>query len=146
MSKAFSTALRLLARREHSADELSVKLINKGYNLQESIAALKECQRLGLQSDERFASSLHRRRAEQGYGPIRIKQELQFKRIDQALITKVMELESTEWVRYALVVWQKKYKKQDKPTANDLQKQQQFLRYRGFPSDVISSVFQEIEV
>jgi len=76
MTKAFDSALRLLTRREHGAIELNDKLIQKGFDSAEVKDAIDACQRLGLQSDERFVENYSRSRIRQGYGPLKISQEL----------------------------------------------------------------------
>src|SRR3546814_5195711 len=104
MTKACDCALRLLARREHGAHELADKLRQKGYSQPESNEAIAECQRLGLQSDQRFVESLCRARIRQGCGPLKINQELHTKQIDRELIDKALEQEDDNWLTHALAV------------------------------------------
>lgn len=145
MSKAFDCAIRLLSRREHGADELLVKLHQKGFDADEATAALAESQRLGYQDDARFAESLCRARINQGYGPLKIKQELQAKRLDKSLIQEVLAQQKDHWAEHARRAWQKKFRSSDKPDYPEMQKQQRFLAYRGFPMDIISSLFRVID-
>lgn len=81
MTKAFDSALRLLTRREYSAMELCDKLKQKGFSPNDVQSALHECQRLGYQSDGRFVENYIRVRIHQGYGPLKIRQELKNKGI-----------------------------------------------------------------
>lgn len=143
MTNAFDCAVRLLARREHGARELADKLMQRGYSQQEIREVITECQRLGLQSDTRFAESLCNTRIRQGCGPLRISQELQTKHIARELIDKVLEQEQDNWETYALAVWHKKYKNEGDTSYTELQKRQRFLMYRGFPSDVITRIIKE---
>ncbi|HAT1658223.1 TPA: recombination regulator RecX [Legionella pneumophila] len=145
MTKAFDSALRLLSRREHSAMELCDKLKQKGFNLNDVQNALNECQRLGYQSDERYVESYIRARIHQGYGPLKIIQELKNKGVDPELIQSVLQEERDNWVDYALRAWEKKFKRQDDFSYSEMQKQQRFLLYRGFDRDVISKVFKEVK-
>ncbi|HAU1190511.1 TPA: recombination regulator RecX [Legionella pneumophila] len=145
MTKAFDSALRLLSRREHSAMELCDKLKQKGFNLNDVQNALNECQRLGYQSDERYVESYIRARIHQGYGPLKIIQELKNKGVDPELIQSVLQEERDNWVDYALLAWEKKFKRQDDFSYSEMQKQQRFLLYRGFDRDVISKVFKEVK-
>ncbi len=144
MSDTFNCAVRLLARREHGAYELAQKLVQKGYPNTEIQDALAECQRLGLQSDERYIENVSHARIRQGYGPLRIRQELQSKQLDPDLIEQVLEKESHDWVAYATHVWQKKYKEQHDGSYDRIQKQKQFLLYRGFSTDIIRMVFRDM--
>ncbi|HAZ7571801.1 recombination regulator RecX [Legionella sp. PATHC032] len=145
MTKAFDSALRLLSRREYSAMELCDKLKQKGFNLNDVQNALNECQRLGYQSDERYVESYIRARIHQGYGPLKIIQELKNKGVDPELIQSVLQEERDNWVDYALRAWEKKFKRQDDFSYSEMQKQQRFLLYRGFDRDVISKVFKEVK-
>ncbi|MDP3705493.1 MAG: recombination regulator RecX [Legionellaceae bacterium] len=142
MSKAYVSAVAMLARREHGAAELMQKLALKGYLVDEIQNVLTECQRLELQSDERFVESVCRARIRQGYGPERIRQELKNKHIDRELVDKVLMAESDNWVSYATDVWRKKYKQHGEASYLDRQKQKQFLLYRGFSMPTISLVFE----
>lgn len=144
MTKAYDSALRLLCRREHSADELSVKLSQKGFQPAEINEALEECQRLGLQSDERFVEQMVRLRIRQGYGPLKISQELKSKGVGSDVIVYALEQEKGHWLHHALQVWEKKCKGQRELTLSDIQKQQRFLLYRGFSSEIIAAVMKEL--
>lgn len=142
MNKAYVSAVAMLARREHGAFELAQKLLQKGYVQDEINAVIAECQRLGLQNDERFATTLCSARIRQGYGPRRIRQDLQQVKIDSALIEQTLNDERDNWMMYARKVWEKKYKLQKDTSFKALQKQKQFLLYRGFSSNTISMLFQ----
>lgn len=145
MTKAFDSAVRLLSRREHSRVELYDKLKQKGYNPIEIKNALEECQRLDLQNDYRFVEIYSCSRIRQGYGPLKISQELSSKGIDKELIHQFLQQEEDNWLAYALDVWQKKSKGQFDLSFEELQKQQRFLLYRGFGMDTIAQVKKELE-
>lgn len=146
MSDALTRAVRLLARREHGASELANKLHQKGFSVADAEAALLECQRLGFQSDARFVECLCNQRVRQGYGPVRIRQELMHLQIDRALIDEVLQKEQDHWLDHAVGVWKKKYKVAYKFTFAEIQKQKQFLLYRGFSNDTIAMVFKDINI
>lgn len=144
MTKAFDSALRLLTRREHGAKELCNKLQVKGFSRLEAEEALAQCQRLELQSDRRFVENVCRARIRQGYGPIKISQELKSKGIDADLIHSELQQEQNNWIDYALEVWHKKCKGQLALSFTEIQKHQRFLLSRGFSSDVITAVVKEV--
>lgn len=146
MTKALDSALRLLARREHGAVELCFKLEHKGFSSSDAKEALEASQSLGLQSDCRFIENYSRSRIRQGYGPLKIIQELKSKGIDTDLIHEVLEQEQGNWLTYALDVWEKKSKGQQDLSFSELQKQQRFLLYRGFSMDVIAQVVKELKL
>lgn len=141
MSNVFEHAVRLLARREHACQELFEKLKQKGYATHEIEAALTECQRLGLQSDQRYAETLCRVRIRQGYGPIRIRRELQQWQIAPDLLETVLGQERHQWHIYARAVIDKKYHQNEDSSYEARQKQKKFLLYRGFSTETIQQVF-----
>lgn len=143
MSKAYVDAVRLLARREHGAHELVQKLERKAHSAQDIQDALLECQRLGLQSDARFADSLTRARIRQGHGPLRIRRDLEHVMIERELIDDILLEEQEHWLAHAKAVWEKKYKQFGDDSFAAQQKQKQFLLSRGFAFDTIQMVFKE---
>ncbi|KTD57713.1 recombination regulator RecX [Legionella shakespearei] len=145
MTKAMDSALRLLTRREHGAIELCDKLKQKGFSYVEAKEAVEECQRLGLQSDSRFVEAYSRSRIRQGYGPLKITQDLKAKGIDSDLIHRELAQEGENWISYAMDVWQKKCKGQTDLSFIEIQKQQRFLLYRGFGMDTITAVVKEMK-
>lgn len=144
MTKAFDSALRLLTMRDHGAKELCNKLERKGFSEVDAHEAVEECQRLGLQSDSRFAECYSRYRIRQGYGPLKIAQELKNKAIESALIQSALNAEADNWLDYALTVWHKKARGQTELSFIEKQKQQKFLLYRGFSMDIIAQVVKEL--
>lgn len=145
MTKAFDTALRLLTNREHGAQELTDKLVQKGFAIFESQAAVEKCQSLGLQSDERFSENFCRARIRQGYGPVKIRMELKSKGLSKESIDIGLLDEQDNWLEHAMTVWQKKYKNSGTGDFKVLQKKQRFLLDRGFPVDIISAVVKQVE-
>lgn len=141
MKSALAHALSLLARREHGAHELYTKLMRKGFSKKETMTALTYCQQQGLQSDVRFAESLCRTRISQGYGPVRIRYELQQAQVDEEHITTLLEAEQTHWLERAFAVKSRKYPPQEETSYVLRQKQKRFLLSRGFSVDTIQELF-----
>lgn len=140
MNKALHCAVRLLARREHSLAELADKLAQKGHVDAEIQAALATCQQQGLQSDARYADSLCRTRMRQGYGPMRIRQELKAKSVAREHIDAALGIDPHHWLDHAMDVWEKKYAPLGDASFAEKQKQRQFLLYRGFSMETITAV------
>ncbi len=143
MTKVFTAAVALLARREYGFDELAHKLAQKGYTSVDILTALAECQRLGLQSDRRFVEMLLHARIRQGYGPERVRNELRQKQVDRALLEDVLAADPVDWTAHALQVLHKKYKSLGHETFAAQQKQKQFLLYRGFANHTIAQAFEQ---
>lgn len=137
MSSPLQTALSLLARREHSAHELTQKLLRKGYVQAEVKLALTQCQEKGFQSDVRFTEMLCRTRIRQGYGPLRIIQELKMQGIEKAQADKAFSASEVDWYEQALIVL-KKRKQYGNTSA-----QKRYLYARGFSVEIICNVLRE---
>jgi len=130
-------ALRLLARREHSAQELSRKLRRKGWPdrlVAEGIGDLAEA---GLQSDERFAESFVRSRAEKSYGPVRIRAELGERGIDRALSDRALAALQFDWLAQAAKWYERRFGVDEASDFKEKQRRRQALARRGFDESVL---------
>lgn len=132
-------ALRLLSQREHSRKELERKLAPHEETPGELQEALDALQAKGFISDERTAESvIHRRASRLGMG--RLKQELQAKGLDAALVSQALEgLKGTELER-AREVWRRRFGGELPRDAAERAKQSRFLAARGFGGEVIRRV------
>lgn len=146
MTEVFTAAVALLARREHGAAELAEKLAKKGHESADIQSAIAKCQSLALQSDLRFVEMLFRVRIQQGYGPERIRREIQQKKVERELYEQVLLAEHIDWVTHAQRVLHKKYKSSGQVSWHMQQKQKQFLLYRGFALQTIAHVFAHDEI
>jgi regulatory protein len=68
--------MNYLARREHSQEELRLKLSQRGFSERLINEVIGELRDENLQSDARFAEVFTRSRVAKGYGVYRIRQEL----------------------------------------------------------------------
>ena len=87
-SRALDSAFRILARRDHTRKELADKLRQKGFDHAAAESALARCRELGYLDDAKTAMIIAGHLAESGYGPLRIRQTLGQKGIDDAVIEK----------------------------------------------------------
>jgi regulatory protein len=90
-----------------------------------------------LQDDDRFADSYIRYRAGSGFGPVKIKIELNQRGVEEFVTGAAMDRLAINWPELSRAAWQKKFK----GAANDYKeraKQARFLQYRGFSGDHIS--------
>ena len=140
-SKALDAAFRLLARRDHTRRELILKLRRKGFGRQTVDGALLRCRELGYLDDAKIARSMAGQLAGKGYGPLRIRQALKQKGLEDALVEEVLATGDDEesQVRAAKKALEKKASRLSRE--NDAWKRRQiayrFLAGRGFPSSVI---------
>ncbi|MFA0813522.1 regulatory protein RecX [Microbulbifer epialgicus] len=139
----FGAALELLARREHSRQELKQKLTGK-FPDSDFNALFERLQELNYQSDQRFAEVFARSRVLRGQGPVRIRQELQQRGIRGEYATNAIEQMEVNWFELAQEQLQRKYRT---PISAALPRDQQmkerarrqrYLAYRGFSADAIS--------
>ena len=136
----YDKALGLLARREHSARELKAKLAQRGHAADEAGTALDRLQEANYQSDERFAASLARRRASQGYGPLRIEAELKSHQIGAAGIRAALDEIDTDWRAAAAAQLQRHYGQGGASDAAERAKRAAFLLRRGFDAATVRAV------
>ena len=131
-------ALRLLAGREHSRQELERKLASHEEEPGTLKQALDELQAKDFINEQRVVDSVvHRRASRLGAG--RIRQELQAKGLDAAKVAEaVAGLRATEFER-AREVWRRKFGVLPEDAAQRA-KQGRFLAARGFGGEVIRRV------
>ena len=128
-------ALRLLARREHTPQELESKLsphAGSSEDLKGLLAGLKQKNQL---SEERFAEE-RARRLSRKYGAARIRQDLKAKGVSEELIERVSPADELERARAIL---ERKYR-EPADTREERAKRMRFLQGRGFSFDIIRSL------
>lgn len=140
-----TSAIRFLARREHSFKELKTKLLQKGYLTDEVNSILQKLNANNLQNDVRFANMYTKHRADAGFGPIRITLELKEKGITQEIIDNALDSYTTEYMSWEDLAYKVKCKKfgLDIPQKYSIlhKKQMQFLYNRGFTTSQIEQIF-----
>jgi regulatory protein len=141
----FQTAIRLLARREHSRFELQQKLIQRGFTPNIVEPLLKQLLEKNLLSDKRFAENYIHYRTNKGYGPLRIAAELQHRGVDRDIIDELLDASSEEWIQKIQYLKQKRFGKKPPIHFNEQARQMRFFQYRGFTPDQIRKIFIEIE-
>lgn len=129
-------AMGLLAGREYGAFELLQKL-SKRSEAATAENVLAWLQEQNLQSDERYCQMLLRSKAQRGQGPMRIRQEMQHKRLAAGAIDLAFENYDGDWYQSALAAYEKKFRQPVGKDPKDRAKRMRFLQYRGFTSDQI---------
>jgi len=132
---AFAVALRLLSRREHSTVELRRKLDQRGFAAALVTPALERLQGEGYLSDQRFALSLARHRADQGYGQLRIRAELAQHGVDGSALEQALAELDADWVERALRQARRHFLEPPE-TPTDTARMLRYLTQRGFPPGV----------
>lgn len=130
-------ALKLLARREHSARELKRKLKARGISDQDADSAVAHATAEGWQSNPRYAEMLVRSRIAGGYGPVRIEAELEVAGIPGEEIRAALDGADVDWSALAAEVRAKKFGALPRSSA-ERAKQYRYLQGRGFDSGQIA--------
>lgn len=142
---AEAVCLRLLARREHSRKELLDKLALRGFRRDEAEPVIAGLAEQNWQNDGRYAECYVRQRIASGFGPLRIRYELQQRGIEDAdLDTQAEALGG--WDNLALNVYLAKYGEQRALTQNEWLKRSRFLQQRGFSGEMIKHLFAELKI
>ena len=127
--------VELLARREHSRQELLRKLEQRGYAGDEVTPVLEALAAQGLQSETRFAEHYARGREQRGYGPVRIRQELRERGIDDGLIATALEALEVDWFAAARAARHKRFGAAAPADFREQARQLRFLNNRGFDAE-----------
>jgi regulatory protein len=138
-------ALNYLALREHSAQELHDKLMNKFGQKDLVLEQIEKLKAEGLQDDQRFAAAFTQMRFRQGKGSRLISLELKARGVCADLIEQSLAViaQQSDWNTAALTAYRKKFG--NNPIVNLKEKARvvRFLTYRGFSSANIHAVFNQ---
>ncbi|MCP4983472.1 MAG: regulatory protein RecX [Gammaproteobacteria bacterium] len=134
-------AMELLARRDHSEQELRQKLKSRDFDTDAIDDALQALKRDGLQSDERFTESYVHRRFNAGVGPLKIRYELRQKGIADRLADEFIESLSDRWEPLMEQQRLRKYGKTIPVDYAERMKQALFLQNRGFSPESVMRLF-----
>lgn len=132
-------ATGLLARREHSAEELRAKLRAREFADHDIVTALDELRRSGLQSDRRFAENFTHARIQRGYGPVRIRHELRERGVPDDMVDEFVSVDPAAWRDQIAAVRSKRFGKLRPRDYAERARQARFLAYRGFTAEQIQA-------
>ena len=139
-------AMNLLARREHSRQELQRKLVNKGFEPRDVVQVLAALSGEGLLSDERFTEAFISSRLQRGSGPMKIAMELQQRGISDELVKAHLDERDAQWTQRAIEVRVKRFGPSPPNDFRERARQMRFLQYRGFTmSQIQQAVGAEID-
>jgi regulatory protein len=138
--------LRLLARREHSQQELLNKLALRGFDRDDAQPVIDELAEQGWQDDLRYAETYARFRIQKGYGPIRVRHELKQNGIAAFDLEGIVQEEAGSWMALLEQVYSKKYTDNTVLNRNEWAKRSRFLLHRGFSGAMISALFDRLDI
>jgi regulatory protein len=134
-------ALKALARREHTRQELQAKLQPFAEDPDELEPLLDNLEKRGWLSEARFVEQLttvRRRR----FGAARILHELREKGVSDTALAAAQSLLKDGEVDAARAVWKKKFGSLP-TTLEERAKQSRFLASRGFAAEVVHAVLKK---
>lgn len=131
-------ALKLLARREHSRQELARKLAAHAQDPGELEGVLDHLEARGWLSEQRVVEQvMHARRSR--FGARRIARELSEKGIREEAVAEALETLKQGEMENARAVWRRKFGRTPRNPA-ERARQVRFLQGRGFDFDTIMKV------
>ena len=102
---------------------------------------LDQLAREGLQSDRRYAETYLDSRARKGYGPVRIRQELRERGIEDSLIEASLAASAMDWAALVAAVRDRKFGGARPADFDERARQARCLQYRGFSADQIRRAY-----
>jgi regulatory protein len=150
-TRARESALRFLARRDHSASEIRRKLIQKGFSPQIAESTIESLLEKGYLDDRRYAERWASAALDGGrcYG-LRLRAELRQRGVDPATASEVLtELTCDRNESQDLrILVSRRFPEFNPKTAEDRDKRRifGFLQRRGFSSGAIIALFKDIFV
>ena len=150
-ARLLDRAIRILAMRDHSEQELRRKLVapvmskNGPEALDVTPDELEQvvawCIENRYLDDNRFVGQFIASRSRKGYGPARIRQELSQKGIARQVVDQAMRKCDIDWVSLARAQAQRKYGEPLPSAFAEKVKIQRFLLYRGYLMEDIQEIW-----
>ncbi|HFR4311965.1 TPA: recombination regulator RecX [Klebsiella pneumoniae] len=150
-ARLLDRAIRILAMRDHSEQELRRKLVapvmskNGPEALDVTPDELEQvvawCIENRYLDDNRFVGQFIASRSRKGYGPARIRQELSQKGIARQVVDQAMRECDIDWVSLAREQAQRKYGEPLPFAFTEKVKVQRFLLYRGYLMEDIQEIW-----
>jgi regulatory protein len=138
-----AAAVRLLAVREHSTEELRRKLVAKGYPPEAIEPVIQKLASKRLVSDDRFTASFVHHHAKRGQGPVRIRAALLQQGIPDSQAVEALRCAEVDWVQLAREVRRRKFGAAPPRSLGERAKQARFLQYRGFDAEQLRTAFHD---
>ena len=139
------TITRLLARREQSLHELTLKLKQRSFNDELVQEWLEKFSNADLQSELRFAEMLARSRINKGAGELSLRNEFKQHKIPQDIVDFVLQELAPDWFELAIDALNKKLAGAQINSAKEQQKYYRFLLQRGFSAEQIRYAIQSLK-
>ncbi len=130
--EARKKAMDYLARREYGRLELKAKLEYAGFDTETARVAVDQLASENLQCDRRFIENFIQSRINKGKGPVRVRLELEERKLEAGLIDECLSECDQDWVAMARQIREKKFGPDLPADFKEKARQMRFLQYRGF--------------
>jgi len=134
-ARARRLALGWLGRRDHGREEMRRRLARRGFGARIVAELVEDFDARGWLDDGRFAENYARSRARRGYGPLRIRAELEGLGVAPDLVEVALEGIGADWAERAEQVRCKRFGAGLPAAWPERARQARFLEYRGFGSE-----------
>ena len=138
--QAMDLAFRLLARRARSGSEIAAALAGAGASRTLVRRTLGRLRSLGYIDDQRLAAESVERWKERGFGSLRIQDQLRRLEVDERIVERAA-LDGREERALARRLLAKRFTASDLADRRIAARAARFLAGRGFPAEVIDSLF-----
>ena len=135
-------AMRLLARREHSRQELSRKLERVASDGDDVEVVLDELSAKGWLSDARFAEQSVRVKARR-YGPLKVAHDLRTQGVDDEAVAAAFRAAGSDGAASIESVWRTRFKAAP-VNERERARQVRFLQGRGFALEAVLRFMKEV--
>ncbi len=143
-NKIRKKAMDLLMRREHAVAELQKKLEARDYDMNIVAEVVAQLANEGLVSDARFTEAFVRYRCNNGRGPQRIQSELRERGVSEKIQAAYLDVGDPQWFERAAQVRSKRFGDALPEDFKERARQARFLQYRGFTSEQIREVLDDV--
>ena len=150
-NKPMHQAIGFLARRDHSVQELSNKLLAKGHEEAVVDGIIKELQARGYLDDNRYAQMILRHHYSRGQGPQKIRYLMNQNGVSSDIISATFLAFDGDWVQLASDVRQKRFgeplqARGKNERYKEKSKQMRFLIARGFETAQIQYACESLDI
>ena len=148
--KIKQSSFRYLSGRNHSRYELYLKLLKKKYNKQFIINTLDELEKTKLIDDDEFAKDYFSLQIKKKKGLLKIKADLFKKGVKREIIEEIVNNSEneTEFLNSAKLLAERKLEQLQKRSLEKIKIKQKIFQYlagRGFTTDIISRILNQLE-
>jgi regulatory protein len=134
-------AMNLMVQKNYTYDELAQKLSYLSDNDELILDVLDRLEKERLLSNERYVEGFIQHRAAKGQGPSRIAQDLEKKGIEPEMIVDALKASGINWQYLAKWAREQKFGHKHPVSSREINEQREFLHSRGFPPELLATLF-----